>query len=351
MNLRGEEKMGKEKKIIIPLSDCVPGMIIRQPIIDTDTGCIIVPKDQVLTPEILVKVKKFQKEEVWISVSSKRKVWCVSQEVMAKYMRYIDVLESVITSNELTIDVKIEEVQCLAKCIVEEFECNFDALACIHLVKNLNKSIYAHSINVALLSLLIGRWIGLNKDELQRLTMAGILHDIGTPNIHFTSEDSKEVLKVKNTLEYQRHPIYAYELLKQYKEMDKEILKAVLAHHERCDGSGYPLHLLEGQISKIAKILGIADEYDCMKKNKHIFSIVKSFKYDKIRQFDLSILLIFCNHIINYYIGANVVLSNGQIGEVVFIQPNCIYRPIIKVDESYIDLYENPTIEIVNVLE
>ena len=338
-------------KIIMPLSECTPGMMVLQPIVDVDTGRTLVGKNQLLTEEILERIKKFKHAEIWVGIRKEEEnLWKVDQEVMAAYKKYVAVLKDIIGNKDQEMALQINEIEDLAKCITEEFECNFNLLACVNLMKDVDKDIYTHSINVTFLSLLIARWINYNPLKLRHIAIAALLHDIGKVDMPDYLLYKRDALTVKEKLELRRHPIYGYERLSKYNELDNEVLKAVLTHHERCDGSGYPLNLTEDRINDIARIIAIADEYDILRKSTNIFQIVKIMKCDMIRKFDINMLLEFCNNVINYYIGENVILNSGEQGEVVFIQSHALHRPIVKVKEKYIDLYENLQIEIIKVV-
>jgi len=337
-------------RIIIPISQCTPGMILMQPIVDTDSGSTILGRDQLLTKEVLIRIQKFKHTEIWVGIKPGESLWQVEQEVMASYREYAAILKNILGNDTKEIQVKLGEVDALAKSITQEFTSNFNLLACVNLVEDMETDLYTHSINVAFLSLLIARWINYNPAKLSNVLVAALLHDVGKIDLPEYLIDKKNDFTIKEKIEFRRHPIYGYDKLCKYNELDNEVLKAVISHHERCDGSGYPLNLNEDRINDIARIIGIADEYDNLKQSNHIFEIVKILKCEMLRKFDINMLLEFCNNVINYYIGEEVVLNTGETAEVVFIQPHALHRPIVKVKEKYIDLYENVQIGIEKVL-
>lgn len=228
-------------------------------------------------------------------------------------------------------------------------------LSCVNIIRDSGKYGYIHSLNVALIAIVIGRWKEYSDHELENLALAGLLHDIG--KIHNDSEVDENMFglkegmrsQLKNRLSYKRHPIVGYEKLVGYNELDIEVLKAVLTHHERCDGSGFPLSLKEDQISELAKIIGLADEYEKLRQNRHIFEVIKELRSTQVGCFDTDLLINFCSNIMNYYIGTHVLLSTGEIAEVDQIQPQAIYRPIVKTRNKLIDLYAQSQIKIEKV--
>ena len=132
--------------------------------------------------------------------------------------------------------------------------------------------------------------------------------------------------------------------------MSVEVLKGVLSHHERCDGSGYPLSIKENKLNDFAKIIGITDTYEELKKHHHIFEVVRRLGSTMLRKFEVHLLFEFCNNIMNYYIGSSVLLNNGEVGEVLFIQSQAWGKPIIEVNGKTINLYEKNHLQIVKVL-
>ena len=87
----------------------------------------------------------------------------------------------------------------------------------------------------------MGRWKGYSDERLEQLILAGLLHDIGKIDLPNAFMDNEMDVSLKERLAYKRHPILGYEKLAQFNELDNEVLKAVLTHHERCDGSGFQI--------------------------------------------------------------------------------------------------------------
>ncbi len=342
-------KSKARQKIILPISDCLPGMIIMQPIIDIETGNIIVAKDSELTRNILERIKYFRHTEIWVKVPSEENIWTVDKKTLKKYIEYAHTLEKVFGKFDKNTQVAIREIKELAKSILANFNYDFELLGCVSLMKNLQKDIYVHSMNVTFLAVLTARWCGLS-NKLEQVILSGLLHDIGKINMPKELLYFRDNFSVEQALEYKRHPIYGYEKIKDFEEIDREISRAVLGHHERCDGSGYPLNLTAEDITMLTRMLGIVDEYERLRKSYHIFDIVRILKSESIKKFDINILTKFCDNIMSYYIGAYIRLSTSEEAEVVFIHPHCLHRPIVKVKDTYLDLYNNPNIRIEEVL-
>ena len=347
----------KREKVTIPIEECVPGMVLMQPIIDEQTGTTIVSKGQMMTTEMLTRLQNFKHIQVWVSVESmivaakEHSIWKVDEKTLQTYKDYAQVLKNFFEEEKEKHTLSIEKLVELSDEMIKEFSDSYKVLACINLLQEMECNQYNHSINVAFMALAIGRWMMFDEVTLKHSVLAALLHDVGklqlSPMLYHKKEN--EMSSVEK-LEYKRHPIYAYQKLIAYNELDVEVLKGVLTHHERCDGSGYPLALRDEKIGKIAKIIGIADTFEELRSEYNIFKTIKIMGTQMIRKFDVNMLLQFCNTVMNYYVGSTIVLNTGEVGEVVFIQTQALHRPIIKIKGKYINLYEETQLKIEKVI-
>ena len=338
-------------KIIVSADECATGMRLMQSIVDEKTGTTIVARGQILNDEHISKLKNFKHTEIWVRIEEESNFWKVASTTIEQYQNYASILKRVFCTQEKSLSyVELNQLRELSKMIVKNFKSDYDALGCMGLLSHLDKNIYYHSINVALLALLVGRWMKYDSKKIEDLVMTGLLHDVGkikiNPSLYNKREEEMGVLE---KLEYRRHTIHGYEMLVTYNELDNEILKGVLSHHECIDGSGYPLCVDGEHLNDFAKIIGIVDTFDRLKEKYHIFKTIRHLGSIRFKKFDPEILLPFCRNVVNYYIGCKVLLSNGKIGEIAFIEPKALYRPIVRVGEQEINLYEQPSIEIVKV--
>lgn len=337
------------QKIIVPISKCIPGMITAVPIIDLKTGITIIAANQELTSNSIKNITNFIHTDIWVYLNSFQKVWQLPAEIIENYKKYSDTLRSlvgILNSNEV-IEIKDFEVFC--NNLTLDFKANYSLLGCTNLIEQLDYNTYSHSLNVAFISILICRWCEFDEHFTACSIKAGLLHDIGILNLSFNPFDAKKPWSNEQILEYEKHPIYSFNITKKLVDLDPIIPKAILAHHECCDGSGFPIHISSPYITLLGKVLGLADRYELLRHKTHIFNVLKMLLVDYLTQFDPKLLLTFCSYLATYYIGTFVILSNGQIGEVIFINPNCLYRPIIKINETFLNLYENPSIEIISI--
>lgn len=348
----GGREMGElaGEKTIIPVSKCRPGMVLLQPIVDEKTGAILLPRGGRLTEESIKKVVHFQHTQVWVELNTEEKIWQTKEHVVETYKEYATTLKYIIEGEQTPGEMlNIESLKNLAQYIIRDFKEDFELLACVNLVSELDKEYYAHSINVAFLALVMGRWREYSEEKLEKLVLAALLHDVGKVDMPIALKETEMDRRLRERLAYKRHPIYGYEKLAKYNELDNEVLKAVLTHHERCDGSGFPLSLRGDKINDLSKIISLADTYDKLRKKDHIFNVIRELRSTYVRAFDIELLLEFCTNIMNYYIGNHVLLSTGEIAEVHTVSSQSIYRPVVKVGDKMIDLYVQSQIDIVKV--
>ena len=137
----------------------------------------------------------------------------------------------------------------------------------LHNMRQIDDSTYAHSVNVALICRLIGKWKNFSEKDMDTLTLCGLLHDIGKSKIPNEIIGKPGKLTDSEYEEIKKHPVIGYNLVKNL-DIDQRIKNAVLLHHERFDGKGYPLGLTGNEIDDFTSIVSIADVYDAMTANR-----------------------------------------------------------------------------------
>ena len=214
----------------------------------------------------------------------------------------------------------------------------FDMLANM---RNLEDPIYSHSLNVALISRSIGKWLHLSSADLNTLTLAGLLHDIGKTQIPEEILNKPSKLTDEEFAMMRSHPLLGKKLLNN-KGFDSRILAATLQHHERSDGSGYPRGLMEDEMDDFSCIIAIADVYDAMTSARAhrdplcSFQVISEFEKDGLNKYHTKFVLTFLEHIANTYNNSRIILNNAKTGRVVYINKSSLSRPVIQMDNGEI---------------
>lgn len=231
----------------------------------------------------------------------------------------------------------------------------FHILEMMTCVKKYDDVTFAHCLNVGMLSNVIGKWLGKSPKELEILTLAGILHDIGKLMIPAEIIDKKGKLTDEEYTLVKTHSKHGYNILKN-QNLDQRIKYAALMHHERVDGSGYPQHLEKDRIDDFAKIVSIADVYDAMTANRSYrkgmcpFKAISIMEDDGFQKYDAEYLLTFLRNTAEAYINMPVRMSDDTKGKIVQINPYQVSKPLVLTENGFVDLSKNKELTIKEIL-
>ena len=206
---------------------------------------------------------------------------------------------------------------------------------------------YAHSVNVAVLSCIIGFGLKMKESDLEQLVMAGLLHDLGKLRIppeilnkpgRLTS-DEYEIMKT--------HARLSYEIISQRWDISAYVKVAVLYHHENVDGSGYPDGIDGSQMTIFTKILHVADVYDALvakRPYKNPYSPYDACEYLMGAggvMFDPKVVEALLLYVPLYPKGTQVKLSDGREAIIVENSGPRNLRPLLRLlDGTSIDLLD-----------
>lgn len=200
---------------------------------------------------------------------------------------------------------------------------------------------YIHGLNVALICHLFAVWLGFDEEKAQELVTAGLLHDIG---------------KILPGGEEANHTVLGTKFLAEH-GASKDIQMGVLMHHEKEDGSGFPLKATGSAIHYYAKIISIANHYDNVTTGGKTlqgkicpFDLIRTFENHRYGNFDIKYIDVFLRKIANYYVGESIRLTDGRVGKIIFINEHCLSKPIIQVGETIIDLYSQKDLQIEEIV-
>jgi len=196
---------------------------------------------------------------------------------------------------------------------------------------------YHHSVNVAVISIVIGVALGLKRSELCNLGYGALLHDIGKVFIR------KEILNKPGKLteeEFEfikRHPSEGYAYISNEFNMPYAALSAILFHHEKYDGTGYPNGLIGNAIPLFGRIITLADVYDALTSERpYRPALLPSEAMEYIMAsmgslFDPSLVNLFIRKVAPYPNGTIVRLSNRMLGIVIENYEDFCMRPKLRV--------------------
>lgn len=197
----------------------------------------------------------------------------VTTELGVKFVGdYSAVLNAMMkTVNELLMEESVDNTEELLKGILALLSerCYVDrSIKLMHEVYRLDYDTFVHSLNVAMISHELATWLGWNEEDVEKVTLCGLLHDVGKLRVEYAILMKPGRLTEEERLNMQEHPILGFELLEKCQTVDEHVRNAAMQHHERYDGSGYPCGLEGKQIDKFARVVAIADVYDAMTANR-----------------------------------------------------------------------------------
>ena len=273
------------------------------------------------------KLGKFERE-----ISRAGKVYENAELVVSDFMKTVENgggIDSVLAKNAVS-------------ACVESILHSPDAMLWLAQLRHKDEYTAQHSLNVSILSIVLGRHVNLSAADLNEVGLCGMMHDVGKllipPEIlHKSSPLDEEELRTMKT-----HTRLGYNLLKSSDNMSSSAAIVALTHHEQLDGKGYPRRLQETGISHFTKIVSIANAYDAMTTDKphqrgkthleatHILTNLAG------THFDPSLVVKFIESIGVYPPGCLVEMTNGSVALVVEVHENSKLRPkvIIILDEK-----------------
>ncbi len=209
----------------------------------------------------------------------------------------------------------------------------------INLLKMSDEYTFKHSVDVATLAMIVAKKHGMKREDIYNIGIAGLLHDMGKSKIPTEILNKPAKLDDAEFAIMKQHPLLGYAILKDKKEFLPGISLAVLQHHEKMNGKGYPLGLTEDKICDYAKILSVVDVYDALVTERpYKKAMTQRTAIELIMsmtdELDLASMKTFFSSVILYAVDTNVTLSNGEEARVVKNNPETVLRPVVVGIES-----------------
>lgn len=333
----------------LPIEYLWEGLVLKDNIYDSTGMTLLIPEGETLTHDKLQKLYKFNEGDRSIMVHEKGFYNIMADEHMSPERR--QALTEQITGygtlagnvggmlHHINAWIKSDEIDKLVDNISDKI-IEIDPVSifsCINFPRPMDEGLQRHSLNVAFMNAMIGRWLGLSDEDVRVLVLAGLLHDVGKTKI------PEEIINVPRKLtpsEYnivKLHPIFSYEMLgEQFGETVRDIARH---HHEKLTGDGYPDGLKEAEISLFTRITTLSDIYDAMvsqrsyKKANIAFDVLDMLYRDEFKGLDRKLVMLFLKNIRRHYISRKVLMSDGEIGFIRFIPSNDASHPVVEQGE------------------
>ena len=222
--------------------------------------------------------------------------------------------------------------------MIESVFRNQDALLSLARLKDYDNYTFGHSVNVSILALALGRYLGLSRAELYQLGTGALLHDTGKMLVPDTILNKPTSLTLDEFDEIKKHVTYSMEILTKSGNIDERSVNIAYQHHEKFNGSGYPNGLAGEEIDYFGRLVSIVDVYDALTSkrvyepdNKTANVAVKMIFSVKGQHFDPALLGPFVKCLGIYPVGSFVSLNTGETALVKSTNRKNLLKPTVLV--------------------
>lgn len=352
------------EKIMISINDLREGKVIAEDIF-AKTSYPIVNKDTKVTHEHLhifkafniTKVPVYRDEELIFKANETKEIETVKVEeeieeitFKKKYDKAVQGFKKEFCNWQAGAKIEIAKIRNLILPIVDDILENRNLVFELNNFSTPKDYLYHHCIATGLISAVITQKLGYDRGDILQMAFAGCLADCGMSKIPIKIRDKKGLLSEAEYSEIKKHPIYSFNLVKDLAALRNEMKIAIYQHHERLDGSGYPLgNKIKEKITIYSQIVAVSDTFHAMtserlyRSKESPFKVIEMIKEEEFGKFNFKVVDALINVVADLPIGTKVELSNLARGEIIFINQFSPTRPIVKLEESneLIDLSKN----------
>lgn len=343
---------------LLSIDEVKVGMVLNSSIDNEATGAILLTSGTVLNRNNIFTLKSLGVKFIDVYINNDEEDFLIvnNEGFREKYNKYAEKTRSIFYNARFGKKLVICEIGDVVSEMIEEITKSNNILARLRQIEEDDDYTFQHSLDVCMLSTMIGKWLGYTPVELKQLSLAGLFHDIGKVKIpdNIIYKPGK-LTEIEFDL-VKKHTIFGYNLLNETLGISKNVAAGALQHHEREDGSGYPLGLSSKKIHEFAKIIAVCDIYDAMttervyRGKQSPFLVAEQIFQDSFGTLDPRIATVFINNISKFYVGNIVKLNSGDIGEIIYIHRQMPTRPIVKIEEKFIDLLTDRFYHIADVI-
>lgn len=329
------------------------GMKLAKPVFNL-TGTLLLDTGNILDDRTISALRNAGAKRLWVTDEGSQ--YLKEQGPIKFFQNIVAQMENVRERVILGRPIDVKLVNEIAEELVEQIVVNEVPFAEMVRMKVSENTILEHMVDVAILSIIIGKSLEMDRLDLRYLCFGALVHDIGQLLI------PKEILNKTTPLTdsefkmIRKHPQFGYDMLKNVDGINKHALKITLQHHERLDGSGYPNGTKDKDIAYFARIVAIADIYTAIIREKGYRKRMQIHEAGELlwaqagTGLDKGLTFAFLNSVVAFPLRSTVKLNDGRVGRVIAQNGDFPVRPVLYVDGEMIDLAENPTLFITEVI-
>lgn len=300
-----------------------PGMKVARPVFNSE-GKMLLGRDIILTDRFISRLSDLGITAVYIMDDILGEIEDIPEVVSEQsHLKSVKLTKQMFKDLEMKRNLNIGAVQKQVDNLVDEILSNRNVLINCYDIKCYDDYTYNHSVNVCILSILTGIKMQFDHNRLRELGVGALLHDTGKTQVE------KEILNKPGKLtddEFGRvkcHTEFGFDILRGIKDISLLSAHVAFQHHERWDGSGYPRGLQKEEIHDYSRIVAVADVFDALttdrpyRKARPIAEVLDYIGTLSSTYFDERAVNALITNIARFPIGSVVMLSSGEIGQVV----------------------------------
>ncbi|WP_274652327.1 HD-GYP domain-containing protein [Paenibacillus humicola] len=238
--------------------------------------------------------------------------------------------------------------------LVENFRMERDVVSMLLLLNTKDDYTYQHSVQVGMLAYYLASWLGYNEQDAVYAGKAGFLHDLGKCRIEGSILNKPGRLTKDEFEKIKAHTLHGHDILKA-SFADTVPALVALQHHERADGSGYPNGLTGDRMHPFSQIVAVADVYSAMissrvyQQKRDLLFVLRELYRMSFGELEPQTTHTFIRHMIPNFIGKRVELHTGEVGTIIMTHPTEYFRPLIQIDNHFVDLTVDRSLEVKQV--
>jgi HD-GYP domain-containing protein (c-di-GMP phosphodiesterase class II) len=363
-----------EKMLRVKVSQLQEGCILSEDVLAKSNKPII-QKNTILNSFLLTVLKKFLIEDVYVESvlvngepfkpgeviknnDKQQEKRVEEKEIIPLYLKAVQHYKRVFQTWQSGLPVDIGEIRTIVIPLLDKLIESKNELFSLYRYTTKEDYLYHHAISVGLLAGFIAKNLNYNKGDYYQIALAGVLCDCGMAKIAPKLLTKSSALTPDEYKEIKQHTVYGYKMVQKIPALQEGAKLAVLQHHERNDGSGYPFGMDNKKIHPYSKIVAVADVYHAMiserlyRTKQSPFKALEQLQFDCFGKLSMEIVRVLLDSLTAFNIGTKIKLSNGETAEIIFIHPDNPTRPMVKSLETnrFISLTENRNIHIEEVI-
>lgn len=321
---------------IISIDSVVGSEILAKDIVNS-RGSVLMPAGTILKKNYVDRLKDLEVEFLYIEDDISQGINLTESLEFQIREECLESVRNILLKYSYDDNSKQEETRGLANKIINDVMEEPEVIYNLSTIRSKSDSIYSHSINVCVLSVIIALRLKLPQEKVREIAIGCLLHDIGFTFMTMDYDDfDVEASTEKELREIKKHVIYGYSAIEKIEWLSATSRDIIMKHHERIDGTGFPFRLRDRDIDIGAKIASVCDHFDNLvygnftkkiKVHQAIDYIVSQAGF----KFDFNVVDVFVESVAAYPNGEIVITNQNETGIVLRQNPKSPTRPVIRI--------------------